>query len=325
MCNRELHEEPEEVMWMSQRELIYRHLSEPRSLLIVLDACRYDMFLENLYVLNGLKFRVFKVYSSGSCTKEWLEKTFTEPLDTVYVTANSWVTIVFRNWSPFKAIVDVSAKYWDRGLGTVRAEHVNLVALKYLIRGERLIVHYLQPHAPFVTKTWLVDRVSGARHASLEIYRLARKSRRVRREFRRAYIENLRYVLRHAKRLARMALRLGYRVAMTSDHSELLGDYTPLKVFKLYFSDKRRLLHPIYLARWLLYATGIRRVVGHPCGWRGKELYEVPWVEIYGGNREGVRPSPRRSGLRARQEVEAEEPATEKVWNLRGGEGVLLP
>lgn len=266
---------------MRQRELIYKHLTLPKSLLIVLDACRYDVFIDNLGLLDGFRLRVFRTYSSGSCTRDWLLNTFTRPVNVVYVTANPWVPLLFKSSGVFKAIADVSARFWDEELGTVRAEHVNLVALKYLVRGEKLIVHYLQPHAPFITSTWLKDNTSSRELAGSRIYKLAARSKAAREEFRRAYIENLRYVLKHVRRLVYSALKLGYRVVITSDHSELLGVYAPLKMFRLFF--RKNLLK--FLRNWLPYAIGYYRVVGHPCGWRGRELYEVPWVEMMANER----------------------------------------
>ena len=129
---------------MSQKELIYKHLSNSRSLLIVLDACRYDSFLENRHVLGGLRLKVIRTYSSGSCTRDWLLNTFTEPINAVYVTANPWVALLFKDSKVFKTIDDVTARFWDEKLGTVRAEHVNLAAIKHLIKGG-------EPNSPLLT------------------------------------------------------------------------------------------------------------------------------------------------------------------------------
>jgi len=263
---------------MQQKQLIYSFLSGNRRLLIVLDACRYDLLLENIEVLDPIKVRVFKVLSSGNCTKSWLLNTFTEPLDVVYVTANPWVSLLLKNSKVFKAIDDVSARFWDKQLGTVIPERVNLVALKYLIKGMNIIVHYLQPHPPFIAETWLRDKDSPPCLAGSKIYKLATRSGNARREFKRAYIRNLRYVLRIAKKLIHAALRLGYKVAITSDHSELLGAYAPLKTLRMLF--RKNIIK--FLRDWFPYAIGYYRVVGHPHGWVGKELYEVPWVEVRG-------------------------------------------
>jgi len=262
---------------MYQKQLIYNFFKGSKRLLIILDACRYDALIQNIEILHPIKTKVSKVLSSGNCTKDWLLNTFTKPLDVIYVTANPWVSLVFKESSVFKAIDDVSARFWDDMIGTVRAQHVNLIALKYLLRGNNLIVHYIQPHAPFIARTWLSDKNSPPHQAGFKIYALATKNKNARREFRRAYIENLRYVLRHVKRLVQSALRLNYRVVITSDHSELLGIYAPLKTLRLFL--RKNLVK--FLKNWLPYAVGLYHVVGHPCRWPGRELCEVPWVEVY--------------------------------------------
>jgi len=287
-----------------QKQLIYDFLSGDKRLLIVLDACRYDLFIKNIDLLDPFIPFVSKVISLGSCTRDWLINTFTKPINAVYITANPWVTKVFKNFKQFKMIDDVSARYWDNKLGTVRAEYTNLVALKYLFKRENLIVHYLQPHAPFVKGSWLYKVIGSSNKIADEMYKLASKNRKARREFKRAYVENLRYVLKYAKKLALVALRRGYKIVITSDHSELLGVYAPIK-FLVRILMKRRYrrvvtldnmpnvhvhqnIHSLtyirkavnLLKNWLPYAIGYYRIVDHPCMWPDKELYEVPWAEI---------------------------------------------
>jgi hypothetical protein len=272
---------------MFQKKLIYKHLAGSKRLLIVLDACRYDALLENLRILNPLKVRVYKVLSLGSCTEDWLINTFTRPINAVYISGNPLACYILKRgvWkgkkvlNPFKKVVDVSARFWDETVETVRAEHINLVAIAHLLKGENVIVHYMQPHAPFVTKTWLKDVNPSLRNLiETPVYELARVSKVAREEFKRAYVENLRYVLKNAKKLIYTALRLGYKVAITADHSELLGVYAPHIMFVKLF--RKNLLK--YFESWLPYLLGIKRVVGHPCGWLSRELYEVPWVEVIG-------------------------------------------
>ncbi len=265
---------------MIQRDLIYKFFSEGgRRVLIVLDACRFDFFSENAGILNDLQRTISCVLSAGSCTPEWLRNTFTEPIDAVYVTANPFVLKVFGNAKIFKNIIDVSSRYMDRSLGTVKPRHVNLVALKFLLKKENLIVHYLQPHMPPLTRTWLHEAVKGSPRIAAGIYALARRSRRAREEFVKQYTENIKHVLFFAKELTRAAFKLGYTgVAITSDHGEFLGRYDPLLACKIL---ARRGVSTL-LMHWFLYALGIYRLVGHPCRLSVHELREVPWVEIYG-------------------------------------------
>jgi hypothetical protein len=130
------------------------------------------------------------------------------------------------------------------------------------LRGENIIVHYLQPHPPFVVKTWLRDEDGPPHLAGSKIYEIAARSRNARREFKRSYIENLRYALRNAKKLAYVASRLGYRGVITSDHSELLGTYAPFKTLRLLF--RKNIIK--FLKNWVPYAVGYYHVVDHPCG-----------------------------------------------------------
>lgn len=201
-----------------QKRLIYDFMrGSGKKLLIVLDACNFDVFIENIGILEEkLVLSIGKAISSGSCTKEWLLNTFTEPLDTIYVTANPFVTMLFSGKNMFKKIVDVSKKFWDKKLKTVRTEYVNLVAMKYLLEGENVIVHYIQPHAPFID-------APPSLYMKSNICALAERNPFIRQDFRNAYYKNMQYILRHVRRITIAALKLGYKVVITADHSELLG------------------------------------------------------------------------------------------------------
>lgn len=270
-----------EVNILEQKPLIYRFFSQKgRKMLIILDACRLDFIEKNLYILRDFPIRLSKVLSSGSCTKEWLENTFTKPLpQVIYISANPWIHIVPRNF--FKKIIDLSINYWDKSIGTVRAENVNLVSLKYLLRGEDLIVHYLQPHAPFVCDDSLIDPQSKPTMAGYTIYKLASRYKEFRKKFIFSYDKNMEYVLKHVKKLVRAALRFRYNIVITADHSELLGVYAPISTFKAFF--RKNILK--FLKSWLPYLIGVYKVVGHPCKWDSMDLRIVPWIEIY--NKDG--------------------------------------
>lgn len=257
-----------------QKRLIYDFMrGSGKKLLIVLDACNFDVFIENIGILEEkLVLSIGKAISSGSCTKEWLLNTFTESLDTIYVTANPFVTMLFSGKNMFKKIVDVSKKFWDKKLKTVRAEYVNLVAMKYLLEGENVIVHYIQPHAPFI------DAPPSLCMESNIIYVLAERNPFIRQDFRNAYYKNMQYILRHVRRITIAALKLGYEVVITADHSELLGKYSAWNMFK----RLRRKNILIFIIKWLPYLIGWYKVVGHPCKWYDIELYTVPWIVVKG-------------------------------------------
>lgn len=252
-----------------QKELIYKTLSYSRSLVIILDACRYDAFTNFIQYLKPLKVNVKKVRSSGSCTQEWLLNTFSDPIDAVYITANPMVLTVLGKKNIFKKIIDVSAKFWNKELNTVKAEYVNLVATKYIIQGERLIVHYIQPHAPFVTSNKWLRGKSGT------IYKHATYNPIVRYYFKKGYVDNLMYVLSNAKKLIIKAMKNNYRkIVITADHGELLG--AKLSYDKLL---KSKSIYRVFI-KIFLHTFGIYRLVDHPCGWDSDELRIVPWAEI---------------------------------------------
>jgi hypothetical protein len=134
--------------------------------LIVLDAARYDTF-ERVYdeYLDG---ELRKLQSRGSATPEWATKTFTDYHDLTYLSANpfinslgiplnelKWGASAGYEWTAsdhIDEVVDVWQEGWDDDLGAVRPGTVTAVAREHLRRGYdgRLVVHYLQPHAPYL-------------------------------------------------------------------------------------------------------------------------------------------------------------------------------
>ena len=238
-----------------QAELIYRFLSGDGRLLIVLDALRLDVARE-LAAPYGLEVRA--VESRGRWTDEWLLRTFTRPLrGVVYVTANPRVRLHFRP-GPFTAVVDLSREGWSEELNTVPPWRVLEAARRLVEAGcRRLVAHFLQPHAPFLADPRPAEGLTAE-------------------EYRRLYWVNAAVALHYALRLAEEAERRGLDVAVTSDHGELLGVYAPLKALRWL---KRRNVAK-WLRNWLPYALGVKRVVGHPVGWPGEELREVPWIEL---------------------------------------------
>lgn len=114
--------------------------------LIVLDACRYDLFKE---VANtGTDYRI----SRGSFTPEFLIENFDgrKYYDTVIVTANPYVDKLVKE--SFYKVISVWKDGWDGKYNTVLPQTM----LKYGLKAEkmypdkRLIVWFLQPHEPFI-------------------------------------------------------------------------------------------------------------------------------------------------------------------------------
>ncbi len=123
--------------------------------LIVLDALRYDYFLK----LHGFFFEgdLKRAWSAGSCTVEWFRGTFRERApDVTYFSANPFINSSkggkYRAGAIFREVVDIWLRYWDDHLGTVQPLAVNRVVKDHLRRSSgRIVVHYLQPHSPYLS------------------------------------------------------------------------------------------------------------------------------------------------------------------------------
>ncbi|MFH1785862.1 MAG: hypothetical protein ABH842_05525 [Candidatus Micrarchaeota archaeon] len=119
--------------------------------LIILDACRYDSFSNALNEIE-LKGKLEKVVSQGSSTLEFLTKNFRERHneDIVYVTTNPYVHTITRD--SFHKTINLWTDSWDQKLGVVHPSKVTEkgIETKNKYKNKRLIVHYMQPHAPYI-------------------------------------------------------------------------------------------------------------------------------------------------------------------------------
>lgn len=120
--------------------------------LIILDACRFDLFEEENTIDGDLE----KVVSAGSHTTEFLRNNFGDGryLDTVYISATPRV-ISAEVESNFYHIEHLWQTHWDDELETVppgeMAAATQEVAAEY--PEKRVIAHFVQPHVPFIGET----------------------------------------------------------------------------------------------------------------------------------------------------------------------------
>lgn len=230
--------------------------------LIILDACRYDFF-KRVYRKFFNKGRLTKIISPASNTNEWCQKTFTKKhSDIVYISSNPFINSKmgiggFDARDKFYKVYDVWEYGWDRRLGTIHPKEVNK-AVKKLIRkytDKRFIIHYMQPHFPYLgmggQKDWsdIIDRESGLFFSKIKLYlanlikgNLGRKKYwQIRKLFGlpvnhpmaqiiekrgiggllEEYKKNLEIVLEY---VAKLLPSLSGKVVITSDHGELLGE-----------------------------------------------------------------------------------------------------
>ncbi|QSG07828.1 Arylsulfatase A or related enzyme [Halapricum desulfuricans] len=228
--------------------------------LVVLDACRVDL-LRSVAPDTDLIDEVDAVRSVGSSSSEWLENTFPgrpETSRTVMVTGNTW-TDRYVDADAFAALDEVWKYAWNEQLGTVPARAVTdrAIAMARDRDPDRLVVHYMQPHHPFVPDPLAADdgMVRNSTHSNPSNPWVALRRGEITTErVWDAYEANLRYVLEDVEILVE---HVAGRVAITADHGNLFGE-------------------------WGLY--------GHPMYVPAPAVLTVPWAETTGEDRQDYTP-----------------------------------
>lgn len=230
--------------------------------LVILDACRYDLFQETNTIDGNLESRI----SMGSSTPEFLNRNFknSSHYDTVYVCAIPMIEEqgVHEN---FHDTIRVWRSDWDKESQTVlpedMADQVRKAADKY--PNKRIIAHFLQPHYPFIGPTG-----KEIPHPSVEGPGLSDRNddsaKYVWKQLReddidselvwKAYKENLELVLPHVEDLIS---DLTGRTVVTSDHGNGFGKYGVYG-------------HPTHRSLYL------------------KDLVKVPWLVIEDSKRKEI-------------------------------------
>lgn len=117
--------------------------------LLILDAARPE------FLPNGEKTTAAVRKSPASCSGGFMGKHFLAGSyhDTVYVTGNPHVSQLSED--TFYTVVNLLEESWDKNLETVHPEDVVKAAIKASkeYQNKRLIVHFMQPHFPFIDPT----------------------------------------------------------------------------------------------------------------------------------------------------------------------------
>ena len=134
-------------------------MNEDWDYLIILDSCRYDAFEEEVRHRKKVKGRLEYKVSRGTDTPSFLLENFKNGKynDIVYVTANPFVNILLNG--KFYKIIPVWNEGWSEEYNTVLPSTVYEYTLKALKRypNKRLIIHFMQPHYPFLTLREIKD------------------------------------------------------------------------------------------------------------------------------------------------------------------------
>ena len=231
--------------------------------LLILDACRYDMF-ERIYYLPGtLESRV----SRGSNTVEFMTGNFSgrELHDTVYVTANPQL---YRNRDvidvEFHDVINVwTEKGWDEECNTVLPETVTEYAIEAAddYPNKRLLVHFIQPHYPFVGADTEFDKdhlaESGTDNKSLWNQLMEGELQLGRDRIWELYEDNLRRVLPNIHELIE---NLEGTSVVTSDHGNMVGERASPFPIREWGHPRGLYLEELITVPWLTYEQGTRRI-----------------------------------------------------------------
>lgn len=241
-----------------QHEIGINVMEEDWDNLIILDACRFDSFVECSNIDGDLS----SVISAGGNSRLFMESNFYQENlhDTVYVTAN--LHAEFLNQDDFYTVEVIP--YSERN-----PKRVVDAAIQYFneYNDKRLIVHFMQPHKPHLGPTGDLVReklknegndhlITRGNFVSWEAYKQDIISHRL---LRKAYLENLEIALNHTEKLLS---EICGKTVITSDHGELLGE--SLNSFT-------------------------ERLYGHPGNVMLLELYKVPWLTIESDHRRNIR------------------------------------
>ncbi len=276
--------------------------------LIVLDACRFDFFSH--YYNNFFTGTLTKISSSGSCTREWFVNGFKEYFeDVIYVSANPYINSFHAESgfdikkrffkldakNHFYKVIDVWSFGWDNKLGTVHPETLTQIALSLRKQypEKRLIIHYLQPHAPYISDKFFSRGFPKPNiHDGQILTGLAKTNPKITNIFR-----NLTFILEKVN----FSLGLGNLYIFKLKELLFLPPIDPLDATlrlrgvnglrRAYAENVKTVLsHIAYLASKLsgnIIITsdhgeflGENRRFGHPCGNYDPIVRKVPWFKI---------------------------------------------
>lgn len=134
-------------------------LTQEWDICIILDACRSDV-LQHLFDNDWSPPRNGtweSIISLDSATQPWARKTFQshvtpKQLSIIYVSANPHSTEAYGS-DHVDSLDEVWQYGWENRLGTVPPRVVTDRAIHhYRTRKQRVMVHYIQPHVPFLTR-----------------------------------------------------------------------------------------------------------------------------------------------------------------------------
>lgn len=239
--------------------------------LIIFDACRFDTYEQEHHLPGELS----KVRSQGSHSSQWLKENFEgrQLHDTVYVSPNAYAPILSDK--TFHAADLFADEAVDESARAILPETVTDHALTAHHRypNKRLIIHYMQPHVPYIGETGRQIPHKGP-DPDREGFDTSETTRGLwtnirygleqieMKDVKQAYRENLRIVQNEARKIVDT---VDGKTVISADHGNLFGER----------------LWPIPILGY-----------GHPRGIRHSGLIEVPWHELPSNERREIESDP---------------------------------
>lgn len=215
-----------------QKKYIHEFIEQEKFAIIILDSCRFDYFDQE--VNEFLDGELESVYTSATYTKDYIQTIWEGNYDDLtYITGLSAPTDhaferggkEYRPSEHFSNFVHVWKFCENKEFGAVPPEEMTQAALKQF--DDKMVVHYVQPHAPYIGEYQLRNDINSSFEESLQdiykrIGRYGMKEKTISdEELKKAYRSNLRRALASVRQLV---TQLNRPVVITADHGEMLGE-----------------------------------------------------------------------------------------------------
>ncbi|HET7325006.1 MAG TPA: hypothetical protein VFJ06_11805 [Halococcus sp.] len=210
-----------------------RPIYEPNwDVLVILDACRADL-MEEIADEYSFVTDIGRFRSRGSKTPDWMARNFTadyaeEMAQTAYIAGNPFSRRL--DGAEFAVLDEVWQYAWDESVRTIPARPVTDRAIDTWRRrdeygAEQMIIHYMQPHGPFVAAPELGGDLTKAEEFGRGRGTLWDQAGYTipRERVWWAYRENLRHVLDDLEVL--LENLDADRVVISADHGNAVGEF----------------------------------------------------------------------------------------------------
>jgi len=192
--------------------------------LILLDACRYDTFEQH----TRFEGKLDRVISKGNSSPKFMTENFSGRRlhDVIYVSANPY-SVNIREGVFFKIISLIDE--WDPDSGTVLPEVVISSAMEAQRNypDKKLIIHFMQPHAPHIgkyrpgIKQSGVSEIQAAQSDGMNVFDACKNGIISHSQLNRSYISNFKFAEEYVERLIHQLIG---KTIISADHGENLGE-----------------------------------------------------------------------------------------------------